>query len=323
MLEPSARLRLFGFGTQADAERPRRDLVVVGAEVLLGLHVALHLVLHARLGVIGAALWYIGPSLLGGLAGLLLLFTLVRAIRRRQTWTEGGWIRFALLLAVATAPVLFRTYPGSHDGAPSSVRFELPLRGQVTVAWGGGPRDVNFHVIAPDQRWGYDLLVTANRRSFRGTGQALTDYYVYGQQVFSPVAGTVHSIHDGEPEVAIGGQARGDDLGNHVAIEVAPGEYLFLAHLQPGSITVAAGDRVAPGQPLGLVGNSGRTAEPHLHVHLQDSSRRHLAEGVPFYFSNYCQGDALLATGMPLGGRDGRLWTGAIVSRAGIAGCAS
>jgi len=323
MLEPSAPLPLFGFRTRTGTARPERDLITLGAEVLLGLHVALHAALHARLGVVDTALWYVGPSLLAGLAGLLLLYALVRTIRRRQTWSEGGWVRLGLLLAVATAPVLYRTYPSSHDGSPSAVRFVLPLDGLVTVAWGGEPRDANFHVIAPDQRWGYDLLVTSNRRSFQGSGRALTDYYVYGHQVRSPVGGTVYAVHDGEPEVAIGGQARGDDLGNHIAIEVAPGEYLFLAHLQPGSIAVSVGDRVAPGQPLGLVGNSGRTAEPHLHVHLQDSSRRHFAEGVPFTFSSYCQGPSLVTTGMPLGGRDGRIWTGAIISAAGPSGCPS
>ena len=58
--------------------------------------------------------------------------------------------------------------------------------------------------------------------------------------------------------------------GNHVSIQTAPEEFLTLAHMQPGSITVAKGDTVTTGQLLGLAGNSGNSSEPHLHIHLQN-----------------------------------------------------
>ena len=44
---------------------------------------------------------------------------------------------------------------------------------------------------------------------------------------------------------------------------------LLLAHLKRGSVLVKIGDRVSAGQPIGHVGNSGNTSEPHLHVHAQ------------------------------------------------------
>ena len=51
-------------------------------------------------------------------------------------------------------------------------------------------------------------------------------------------------------------------------MEIRTGEYrVFLAHMQRGSALVKKGDRVARGQPLGKVGNSGNTSEPHLHIH--------------------------------------------------------
>ncbi len=56
---------------------------------------------------------------------------------------------------------------------------------------------------------------------------------------------------------------------------------------------MAKGDRVTPGQVLGLTGSSGNSSEPHIHFHVQDSPnvgtgtpvgipvrfRHHLADG--------------------------------------------
>ncbi|MGN7942219.1 M23 family metallopeptidase [Virgibacillus sp. 6R] len=45
------------------------------------------------------------------------------------------------------------------------------------------------------------------------------------------------------------------------------------------SILVEAGDAVKRGQPIGLVGNSGNTTEPHLHIHAEKDGK-----GVPIRF---------------------------------------
>ncbi len=114
----------------------------------------------------------------------------------------------------------------------------------------------------------------------------------------------VFAAGDGEPEVAIGAPRWGlAGLGNHVGIEVAPGEFLFVGHLQPGTVTVAVGDRVAAGQLLGRVGNSGNSSEPHVHLHLQDTPRSWFGEGIPFHFHGYRHAGRLVERGMPEGGR--------------------
>ncbi|HYO97165.1 MAG TPA: M23 family metallopeptidase, partial [Polyangiaceae bacterium] len=54
--------------------------------------------------------------------------------------------------------------------------------------------------------------------------------------------------------------------GNHV--ELRCGAYhVVLAHLQRGSVAGEVGARVNVGARLGVVGNSGNTSEPHLHIH--------------------------------------------------------
>ena len=43
----------------------------------------------------------------------------------------------------------------------------------------------------------------------------------------------------------------------------------ILGHLQRGSVAVHVGEIMELGDVIGLVGNSGNTGEPHLHVHAQ------------------------------------------------------
>lgn len=53
--------------------------------------------------------------------------------------------------------------------------------------------------------------------------------------------------------------------GHYVVLDADDGhDYVFM-HLRRGSIPVAAGQRVAAGEPIGQVGNSGRSFGAHLH----------------------------------------------------------
>jgi Peptidase family M23 len=287
------------------------------APALLGvLHLVLYLALQARPGVTGVVLWYLGPAVLVVLAVIVLVGVLVSAVRHRMTLNRTRIAGLALVAALSAAPIFYRTYPSSHDDRPSDVRFVLPLSGPVTIAWGGEPSTANAHVVAPDQRWGYDLIVTVHGKSFQGSGRRATDYFVYGRPVLAPASGVVHTVRDLEPDMPVGRKGRGDDLGNHIALQVAPAQFLYIAHLQPGSIAVKQGDRVTAGQQLARVGNSGISSEPHIHLHLQDTERRHLAEGIPFYFSDYCNVNGYVARGMPTGGRTGERWTGQVIGQA-------
>jgi murein DD-endopeptidase MepM/ murein hydrolase activator NlpD len=45
----------------------------------------------------------------------------------------------------------------------------------------------------------------------------------------------------------------------------------MMGHLREGSIQVRVGDHVTEGQQMALVGNSGSTTEPHIHIQAQTS----------------------------------------------------
>jgi len=54
---------------------------------------------------------------------------------------------------------------------------------------------------------------------------------------------------------------------------------------------------------IGRVGNSGRTSEPHIHIHLQDSPRFALSgvTSLPLFFVDYLADGQPVARGMPPG----------------------
>ncbi|MGB3306700.1 MAG: M23 family metallopeptidase [Thermomicrobiales bacterium] len=92
--------------------------------------------------------------------------------------------------------------------------------------------------------------------------------------------------------------------GNHVVLQTADGEFVFLAHMQKGSVRVSEGDTVRSGDLLGLVGNSGNTSKPHLHIHVQDTADFHAtnAVGLPLAFGDIDVNGTAVAHAAPVQG---------------------
>jgi murein DD-endopeptidase MepM/ murein hydrolase activator NlpD len=293
----------------------RTEWWIYGVVPLAVLHLALFITLQSRPGRAALVLWTWGPPSIVIAAALLLASALVAALRNRHTWSARRVAALAGLCALVVSMGAYRTYPSSHDDVPSTVGFRIPLDGRVRVAWGGPHPRVNYHVSAPAQRWAYDLLITVDGLSYRGEGRMLSDYFVYGRPVSAPAAGRVIAVYDGHPDSAPGRPDPVRGAGNCVVLEVAPMQYLVVAHLQAGTIRVRSGYFVDKGDVLGSTGNSGNTSEPHVHLHLQDTPEPGAGEGIPFYFSNYVLEDGTaVARGMPEGGvRRGR-YIGQIVT---------
>jgi len=158
------------------------------------------------------------------------------------------------------------------------------------------------------QRFAVDLVrVSEQGKTFTGDPTENKSYHAWGAEVLAVGDGVVREVHDGVPENTPGGCQRPMDpdaacerksavkmtaqklTGNTVVLELGPQAFLIYAHLQPGSITVKVGDRVATGQVLGMVGNSGHSTEPHLHIHLCDRASVLACQGVPFGFESFVE----------------------------------
>ena len=132
-------------------------------------------------------------------------------------------------------------------------------------------------------------------------------FHAFGRPLYSPVAGTVVSAHDGEPDhearrsmltlIPYGlSQPRRIRrgltviLGNHVIIQVTGSPYhVGLVHLQRGSVQVSPGERLRAGDQIGRCGNSGNSTQPHLHIQAMDSPDAYAAKGVPLRFEEFRQ----------------------------------
>lgn len=302
------------------SSRRRPDWWIYVTGLLLTLQIVFFIVPHLAPGKAGFACWMFGSDrLLWWMVGTaLMLVAIIWSLWRRPIWRRWRLAGLGAIVLLGLSPAAFQVYPSSYDDRPSEIPFRLPLDGPITVGWGGSTPAVNYHVVAADQRWAYDLLVTRDGKTHRGEGLTCEEYYCYGLPVLASADGVVEAVFDGEADAPVG-VLGGFTLagGNQVVLRVAPGQFLFLCHLKRGSLTVKQGDSVAAGQTLGLVGNSGNTSEPHLHIHLQDSPQPHLGEGIPLYFHNYRADGQLIPRGIPTGGVSKAGFTGQIVEHAG------
>ncbi|MCB9515705.1 MAG: peptidoglycan DD-metalloendopeptidase family protein [Candidatus Latescibacteria bacterium] len=194
-------------------------------------------------------------------------------------------------------------FPSDYLDYVPKTRLHLPVAGEWFVAWGGRTLEENYHASTRDQRFALDLLVMDGDATHVDDGAHNSDYFAYGRPVLAPAAGTVVAAVDSVPENAPGQMDGASPLGNHVVIDHGNGEFSFLAHLQPRSLRVAPGDRVEPGDTLGLCGNSGHSSEPHLHYHLQNSPRFGDGDGLPAPFLAYSADGRPVDRGEPVRGQ--------------------
>ena len=91
-----------------------------------------------------------------------------------------------------------------------------------------------------------------------------------GVEVRAAAAGVVTALRDGMVDASAEDTGLQPDdpqaCGNGIALDHGGGWTTQYCHLRRGSLRVAEGDPVVAGQPLALVGLSGNTSFPHLHL---------------------------------------------------------
>ena len=156
-------------------------------------------------------------------------------------------------------------------GAPvAEVRIAPPFEGEWLVLQGGDSPLQSHHLVAYNQHFALDLVRLEDGRIFAdGDGNAAV--HSWEQPLKSPADGTVVVARDGmeDSDGANFVTELADAVGNVIVIELDTGHFVVLAHLRQGRLRVSEGDRVRTGDPLALVGNSGNTTMPHLHLQVQ------------------------------------------------------
>lgn len=158
----------------------------------------------------------------------------------------------------------------SRFGANYFIRFGAPFLGRWICTQGVDGE----HTHQGPWRHALDFEVQgADGQKFQGLGNSLEDYHCYGLPVLAAADGTVAKVLDGVEDNPLGQVNLEHNWGNLVLLFHAPGLYSMVCHLSPGSIKVQEGQPVRRGDALGHCGNSGRSAEPHIHWQLQATAR--------------------------------------------------
>lgn len=204
-------------------------------------------------------------------------------------------------LPVFSAPLHGERYVAA-DGCCDAVRHTraiLPINGQTFVA--------QRYAIDFEQADGQD-------RIFTGDPKSPASYPIFGKPVFAVADGTVVGTRNDLPEQTPGSYPSGIPIdqadGNFVVLDVGNGFYVNYAHVQPGSVRPKLGDKVKRGDVIGLVGNTGNSVAPHLHLHVMDGPSPLASQGLPYLYDRFVvTGHSLhLSTGRMPSGSGLQMW---------------
>jgi hypothetical protein len=202
--------------------------------------------------------------------------------------------------------------------------YWFPLKGTLYVA--AAPDLESPHRWGVNQEFAVDVVALGgNGNSHQGAGSRLTEYYGYGREILAVADGTVvaavndcveadgrlrqpgESSEDFQKRIVVEqnkllAQGLAAPAGCHVILRHAGGEHSHFLHLKPGSVRVRPGESVQRGQPIGQLGHSGNSTEPHLHFQLTDGPDPLYSRGLPILFKNvtvegFEYEDRLLQTG--------------------------
>lgn len=243
-----------------------------------------------------------------------------RWIARSSTW----WIRLFVLL-VAAWPLLgppfwlqvgamivafgFASVRAPWDRVRRPVTVAPPVRGRWVALNSPATKVPSHGIRSYGQTYAIDVLHPRPPGTSTTIGWGLgmrppDEFSAFGEPVHAVADGVVAIAHDRQRDhrsrtswpsllhlMTIEGLMRELGgirfmIGNHVVIDHGSGVFSAYGHLRRDSLRVSVGDRVHTGQPIGEVGNSGNSSEPHLHVQLMDDATATAAAGLPFRWND-------------------------------------
>lgn len=156
-----------------------------------------------------------------------------------------------------------KLYRHSQPIPSGAVSLEFPLKGGEFKAIQSGPHG-ETHTL-PVEKYALDIVKPPKISDFIKFRHAdLASDPSFGLPVYSPCAGTVTIAVGGFDDMPIG-IAGTSDKSNHVTVDCGK-FFVAMVHFKKDSILVKVGDVVSISQQIGLVGNSGHSSGPHLHI---------------------------------------------------------
>ncbi|WP_156777159.1 M23 family metallopeptidase [Erythrobacter sp. NAP1] len=264
-------------------------------------------------GLVAAGLWIWPPRWALIPLGLLVAFAAIRKWQRRERGSTSDRAIGSVLAAGAMAALgTFLLWSGitgrmAPEGQGIALASPLP-RGRGYCALSAGSNLVmNLHYVegektaASFEKHSVDFVKVASdgtrttpARRWHPKPLHPSDYAIFDAPVSAPCSGEVVETVNDRPDNLAGHRFRRLDGANRVTIR-CEGVLVMLAHLKRGSVSVEIGDTLAVGEPIGVVGNSGNTEEPHLHIHAQTDEGDRASRPVVMLFDQryIARGDCL------------------------------
>ncbi|MBC8267724.1 MAG: M23 family metallopeptidase [Rhodospirillaceae bacterium] len=154
--------------------------------------------------------------------------------------------------------------------------MEMPLRCSPGIdCW-----IVNYVDMDPTQGVRDYMCRDASYDTHKGTDIAVMDASVMreGVEVYASATGIVRGVRNDMRDIDFnqGGGAtsvEGKECGNGVLLDHGNGWTTQYCHMLRGSVIVAKDDKVEVGQTIGLVGLSGLTEFPHIHIQVKHNEQ--------------------------------------------------
>ncbi|MCP4459058.1 MAG: M23 family metallopeptidase [Cytophagales bacterium] len=208
----------------------------------------------------------------------------------------SGWLRYlrvsiAFVLAILFSFLTVNAINGlSYDS--TGVKLNFPLEnGSYYISSGGNNKVINNHFRSYPNSQQFALDISKLNAFGAATSNPLSSenklHYIYGESLYCPCNGVVieSANHVKDNKGASMDVSPEDGSGNYVVLE-CDDVIVSMVHLKYGSVLVNPGDRVVAGDPIGKVGNSGFSQEPHLHLQAAKYNQDSSLVGVPMSFGS-------------------------------------
>lgn len=165
-------------------------------------------------------------------------------------------------------------------GVEATLSSPFP-KGQSFVIFHGGnsPHHQRWHRIKSEYHYALDIIPRNSwyqiSTSFWPENNA--DFIGVGTEIISPCEATVIKSWNKLSNNQLDQPVSEAIPGNHLYLQCSNGLVVKLEHMGEGSALFKAGEKIKPGQKVGVLGNTGLSYFPHLHIHVLKNG-----EPIPF-----------------------------------------
>ena len=227
------------------------------------------------------------------------LLILIKAVKRlkfiRLKKSKSTWK--SVLFGLSVIVVVFLAYINitamiGKKYPSGGVALDFPLKnGYYYIASGGSKKLINNHMRSyPNaQEFALDINKIGKLKGVSKTllSSVKEDHHIFGDTVYCPCDGAVIATKSDVPDNEAGSMnvSAEDGTGNFVEIKCKEDVIVFIPHLKMHSVLVSENTAISAGMPLGLVGLSGFTQEPHLHIQAAKYNADSVLVGIPILFN--------------------------------------